>query len=217
MNEHKSRFEDLRLLPGQPLQLDFDGYKAIRDKSLLIGYRAGQGLIVSTPLVNGTALPLKVGEQLSVRLFAQQLNCACAFRSQVVHVSRTPYAHLHLAQPEALTLGEVRSSVRARVSLICSLNHGEGFTGKLACMLKDISLGGCRLQAPKMPVVPGEKVRLTMQVSVSGIERIVSLEGEVRSLQDDEDSLFAGIQFASMSDGDRITLHAFVLSNLHAF
>ena len=32
MNEQKSRFEDLRLLPGQPLQLDFDGYKAIRDK-----------------------------------------------------------------------------------------------------------------------------------------------------------------------------------------
>lgn len=217
MNGQKSRFEDLRLMPGQPLQLDFDGYKAIRDKSLLIGYRAGQGLIVSTPLVNGTALPLKVGEHLSVRLFAQQLNCACAFRSHILHVSRTPYAHLHLAQPEALTLGEVRSSVRARVSLISSLNYGEGLAGKQACMLKDISLGGCRLQATKMPVATGEMVRLTTQITISGIERIISLEGEVRSVQEDEENLLAGIQFADMNDSDRITLHAFVLSNIHPF
>jgi c-di-GMP-binding flagellar brake protein YcgR len=216
MNDQKSRFEDLRLMPGQPLQLDFDGYKAIRDKSLLIGYRAGQGLIVSTPLVNGTALPLKVGEHLSVRLFAQQLNCACAFRTHILHVSRIPYPHLHLAQPDSLTLGEVRNSVRARVSLISSLHYGDGLASKASCMLRDISLGGCRLQTKGLPIVAGESIRLTTQISISGIERIITLEGQVRSLQAEDETQFAGIQFGEMNDSDRIILHAFVLSNIHA-
>ena len=74
MEEKSPRFEDLRLLPGQPLQLDFDGYSTERDKSILLGFRSGHSLMVTTPLVNGMPAPLKPGDGLAVRLFATHMN-----------------------------------------------------------------------------------------------------------------------------------------------
>jgi c-di-GMP-binding flagellar brake protein YcgR len=215
MEEPTPRFEDLRLLPGQPLQLEFDGYGAPRDKSMLIGYRAGHSLIVSTPLNSGLASLLKQGVGLAVRLFANQTNCACAFRTEVLHIARAPYPHLYLAMPQHLKLGEVRSSVRAKVALISAVHYAEGFSQKTAAMVKDISLGGCRIHSRNLPLAVGDVIKLTAQICISGIERIVSLDAHVRSRQDDDDGVVAGVQFADMSDLDRITLHAFVLSNIH--
>ena len=215
MEEKRTRFEDLRLLPGQPLQLDFDGYTSDRDKALLIGYRANQGIIVSTPVVNGSPMVLKLGAGLTVRLFAPQMNCACAFRTEVVHISRAPYSHLHLAMPENLVLGEVRSSVRARVSLITAVHYGEGFAKQSSAMVRDLSLGGARLQAKMLPVMNGEEIKLTAQVSVSGVERIINLNGIVRSVTQEDGVVGLGVQFVSMSDSDRITLHGYVLSNIY--
>ncbi|MDK2779010.1 MAG: flagellar brake protein [Pseudomonadota bacterium] len=213
--QKQNRFEDLRLLPGQPLQLDFEGYTSDRDRSSLIGYRPGQGIIVTTPLVNGTPMVLKLGTPLAVRLFATQMNCACAFRTTITHISRAPYPHLHLAMPGELVLGEVRSSVRAKVALICSVYYGDGLQQKSSAKIRDLSLGGARLQAKTLPVTAGDEVRLTAQLSVSGIERIVTLEGVVRSVTNDNDGTQVGLQFNSISDSDRITLHAFVLSNIY--
>lgn len=214
--EKHTRFEDLRLLPGQTLQLDFNGYTSERDRATLLGYRSGHSIIVSMPMINGLPMPLKVGAGLAVRLFAPQQNCACAFRTEVLHIARTPYPHLHLALPERLALGEVRSSVRAKVSLISSVHYGDGFTNKTASLVKDISLGGCCLNSRALPVEVGDTIRLTAQISVSGIERIVSLDAQVRSQQEDDAGSVAGVQFINMSDSDRITLHAYVLSNIHA-
>ncbi len=213
--QKQNRFEDLRLLPGQPLQLDFEGYTSDRDRSSLIGYRPGQGIIVSTPLVNGTPMVLKLGTPLAVRLFATQMNCACAFRTEITHISRAPYPHLHLAMPSELVLGEVRSSVRAKVSLICSVYYGDELQQKSSAKICDLSLGGARLQARILPVTAGDEVRLIAQLSVSGIERIVTLEGVVRSVANDHDGTQVGLQFNSINDSDRITLHAFVLSNIY--
>jgi c-di-GMP-binding flagellar brake protein YcgR len=215
MEEKFTRFEDLRLLPGQPLQLEFDGYSAERDKSTLLGFRSGHSLMVTTPLVNGAPAPLKTGSGLAVRLFATQMNCACAFRTEVLHIARAPYQYLHLSMPKRLALGEVRGSVRVKVSLISAVFYGADFTNKSSSMIKDISFGGCRLHSRTLPIEIGEIIRLTAQISISNIERIVSLDAEVRSLLEDEDGYVAGLQFASMSDSDRIILHAYVLSNLH--
>jgi c-di-GMP-binding flagellar brake protein YcgR len=215
MDEHSLSFEDLRLLPGQPLQLEFDSYSATRDKSLLIGYRAGHSLIVSTPVSNALSTVLKPGVGLAVRLFASQTNCACAFRTEVLHIVRAPYPQLYLSMPQRLKLGEVRSSVRAKVSLISAVHYGEGLAQKTSSMVKDISLGGCRLHSRNLPVALGEQIKLTAQICISGIERIVSLDAQVRSLQDDDEGTVLGVQFAAMSDLDRITLHAYVLSHIH--
>ena len=59
---------------------------------MLLGYRPHHSIIVTTPIINGSPMTLKLGMKLAVRLFAQQVNSACAFRSEILHVSRAPYA-----------------------------------------------------------------------------------------------------------------------------
>ncbi|MCJ8169156.1 flagellar brake protein [Atopomonas sediminilitoris] len=215
MEEQTTRFEDLRLMPGQALQLEIDGYNQERDKAQLLGYRPSHSIIISAPMSNGVLVPLKTGMPLSVRLFAQQLNCACGFRTEVLATPRLPYPHLHLAMPKRLSLGEVRTSVRAKVNLISSVYYGAA-QQKCSAIIKDLSLGGCRLQARALDLCPGDELKLTAQVAVSGIERIVTLSGHARSVLQDNEHTVIGVQFAEINDTDRITLHAYVLTHLHS-
>lgn len=214
MDGKPTRFEDLKLLPGQPMQLEFEGYSNERDRSLLVGFFAGHGMIVTNPIKNGSPLPVKNEMELAVRFFAAQLNSACAFRTRILHVARIPYAHLHLALPEKLILGEVRGSVRAKVSLICSVVYGTDQEHKASAKICDISLGGSRIYCASLPVEEGQEIKVVAQITVSGIDRIITLTGIVRSLLVEEVGVTAGVQFTEMSDSDRITLHAYVLSNL---
>lgn len=209
------RFEELKLLPGQAIQLEFDGYSDERDRSSLVGYMAGRSIIVSTPMKNGSPLPLKNGMPLAVRFFAAQWNSACAFKTEVIHVSRIPFAHIHLAMPNELVLGEVRSSVRAKVSLICSVLYGTEQQHKVSARITDLSLGGARIVARQLPVVEGDNLTITAQVSVSGVDRIIKVSAIVRSVNTEETQVAVGVQFQEMSDSDRITLHAYVLTNLN--
>ncbi|UTW49661.1 flagellar brake protein [Bacterioplanoides sp. SCSIO 12839] len=209
------RFEELKLLPGQAIQLEFDGYSDERDRSSLVGYMAGRSIIVSTPMKNGSPLPLKNGMPLAVRFFAAQWNSACAFKTEVIHVSRIPFAHIHLAMPKELVLGEVRSSVRAKVSLICSVLYGTEQQHKVSARITDLSLGGARIVARQLPVVEGDNLTITAQVSVSGVDRIIKVSAIVRSVNTEETQVAVGVQFQEMSDSDRITLHAYVLTNLN--
>ena len=209
------RFEELKLLPGQAIQLEFDGYSDERDRSSLVGYMAGRSIIVSTPMKNGSPLPLKNGMPLAVRFFAAQWNSACAFKTEVIHVSRIPFAHIHLAMPKELVLGEVRSSVRAKVSLICSVLYGTEQQHKVSARITDLSLGGARIVARQLPVVEGDNLTITAQVSVSGVDRIIKVSAIVRSVNAEETQVAVGVQFQEMSDSDRITLHAYVLTNLN--
>ncbi len=214
-DQKKNRFEDLRLLPGQALQLEIEGYTNDRDRSVLVGYRAGQGLIVTTPLVNGTPMSLKLGTPLNVRLFATQMNCACAFHTEVVHIARAPYPHMHLAQPTSLVLGEVRASVRARVNLIASLHYGQDLQQKTSARIRDLSLGGARVLARNLTLQPEEKVTLAAQLQISGVERLVNLEGIVRSIHFEGTETQLGVQFLELQDNDKVSLQAYVLSHIY--
>jgi c-di-GMP-binding flagellar brake protein YcgR len=210
-----ARFEDLKLLPGQPMQLDFEGYSNERDRSVLLGYRPHHSIIVTTPIINGSPMTLKLGMKLAVRLFAQQVNSACAFRSEILHVSRAPYAHIHLAMPDEVITGEVRKSVRARVKLIVSIHHGPALERQCSAMVTDLSIGGARICAKQLPVASGDQIRISAQLEVSGVERIISINGIVRSYQEEEGQCAIGVQFNEINDADRVMLHAYVLSSIH--
>lgn len=210
-----ARFEDLKLLPGQPMQLELDGYSSERDRSMLLGYRANHSLIVTTPLVNGSPMALKLGMGLAVRLFAPRVNSACAFSTEVLHVSRAPYAHMHLAMPETVVTGEVCKSVRAKVQLIVSIHHGAQQQRQCSAIVNDLSIGGTRISAKQLPVASGDDIRISAQLEVSGVERIVSVDALVRSYQEEDGQCCIGVQFKQMNDADRVMLHAYVLSNIH--
>lgn len=214
MDDKLVRFEDLHLMPGHKMQLTFDGYVNERDRSTLLGYRHNNSLMVTTPIVNGNPIALKVGASLTLRSFVPHMGCACAFRSEVLHISRAPYPHLHLSLPNEVILGEVRSSARAKVVLQAIVSCGED-NKEYPVLVQDVSLGGVGLVAKMLPVMSGERVIMRAALKVNKVEHVVNIEGIVRSINSQAKSISAGVQFDRLDDKNSLTLYAYVLENLH--
>lgn len=205
-------FIDLRLLPGQVLQLEFDSVWLKRERSLLIGYSSGRSIIVTTPIVNGVSISVSLESGVNVRLFSSQLNGACAFRSSVIYTTTRPYPHLHLSMPDHMELGEIRKSMRAPVALTAAVHYGTKQSA--SSTIYDLSTDGARIGSTQLHVSEGDKLVVNLQCEVAGLERLLSLPGVVRTISDGKNEKFYGVQFLDVDDNDRITLHAFVLTSM---
>lgn len=214
-------FEDLCLLPGQPLVVEFDSYGSFRDKSLYIGMKRNNSLLITTPIVNGSTVPVQMGQHLSIRLFANQANCACAFHSEVIHIVRKPYGYLHLALPEHIEIGEVRNSTRAKVNLKAQVvfdksqeDHVED--RQVACEVLDISVNGAKVESKAILGKVGMNVVLLMKLRVQEIIKVIKVNCEIKSLSEGikPQQRLAGLQFKSLSENDRLMLYAYVYSHL---
>jgi c-di-GMP-binding flagellar brake protein YcgR len=211
-------FEALKLLPGQALQLEFDGYDATRDRCTLVGYHRGRNIIVSTPTKQGVPMSVKPKNKVKVRLFVNQINGACAFEATVVHVSIIPFPHLYLSWPEKLVVGEVRKSIRATVHVVSSVMFSlEGKRHTMSAVIDDLSTHGAHIHDADMKVKEDQEMDLVFKIEVSEIERILHIKSIVRSVQFNEakGAHFYGLQFVNVEESDKIALHAFVLTQLH--
>lgn len=212
MTESKD-FEELRLLPGQKMQVSIDSYTEVRDDCSYIGMRASKSILVTTPVVNGAPLSIKVGTGAAVRFFANNVNSVCAFHSHVIHVTQAIFPHLHLALPTDLQLGEVRKAVRAKVNLPCtgvsdkSDKHEPG-------LIDDLSVNGARYRCKGLRAESGDTIRLVTRLEILGMKRIVELDAIVRSVNRVKQIYAYGLQFTDLKNDDKIALHAFVMSNL---
>ena len=213
MTEANIKFEDLRLMPGQILQLEFDGYSDTRDRSTLIGYRQNHAIIVSTPRVNGIPVPVAIDSGVNVRLFCSRLNGACAFRTSVVQISSRPFPHLYLSPPDSLELGEVRKSLRTATEVIASVNSTN--VDRASAIIRDISTDGAQIVSKQLQGAAGDEITLKFKFEVADIERVISVAGIIRTVNETDSDTSYGVQFKDVQDIDRITLHGFVLSQLH--
>ena len=209
-------FMDLKLIPGQVFQLEFEGYTSDRDRSVLIGYRRGASLIVSTPIISGVQANVKVGEKVNVRFFAGRMSCACAFQSEVISVGKTPYPHIHLKIPDEVITGEVRGSVRADVEVVTQVdyiikNEPKNTTAKIV----DLSMHGARMIGRAFEFEEGIDLLLTFQIAITGLEHELQIKSRVRSLQNMGNGVAIGLQFEDVPTHDKIALQAFVLSKVH--
>ena len=212
MSDVRNRFEQLQLLPGQLLQLEFESLISTRERCNLVGYFPGRSIIVSTPRVNGIPIPVSIDDPVNVRLFSSRLNGACAFRSSVIHLSSRPFSHMHLAMPESVELGEVRKSVRAAVEQIVSIrsNTGDRHSG----LIRDLSVDGARLHSETLELETGQDCTVYFKCNVVGVDHLVTAPAVVCSAQHDDANHVYGVRFHDVVDADRIALHAFVLSHL---
>ncbi|MFQ3232021.1 flagellar brake protein [Reinekea sp.] len=218
MTERSSTtFESLKLLPGQALSLEFDGYDGQRDRSQLVGYRAGRSIIITTPTKNGVAISLKPKTKLKVRLFVNQLNGACGFESEIQHVSVIPFPHLHLTVPKELHIGEVRKAMRAKVHIICSVLLRNANSKKaVSAVIDDLSDHGARIHSKNLQLASEDEIDLVFKVNIGRIEKMVSVSALVRSVSADPDKgHYFGLQFLDVSEQDIIAMHAYVLSQIH--
>jgi c-di-GMP-binding flagellar brake protein YcgR len=209
-------FMGLKLMPGQVFQLEFEGYTSDRDRSLLIGYRRNESLMATTPIINGAPVNVKIGEEVKVRFFANHLGCACAFKTEVIFISKSPYPHIHFKIPETVITGEVRNSVRASVYVVTEVEYLlNGETKSTTAKIIDLSLHGAGVVGKTFDFQENDTILLIFTVVIAGLECKIELKSIVRSLQQTDKGLSAGLQFQDVSDSEKIALQAFVLSRMN--
>jgi len=207
---------DLKLIPGQVFQLEFEGYTSDRDRSLLIGYRRNESLIVTTPVINGAPANVKNGEGVNVRFFANRLGCACAFKTEVIYASKSPYPHIHFKIPETVITGEVRDSVRANVEVVTEIEYTLADEKKsTTAKIIDLSIHGAGIIGKKFDFQANDSVLLVFTIAIADLEYQFKVKSIVRSIQKIEQGLSVGLQFEDVPDTEKIALQAFVLSKIH--
>ncbi|EAT12374.1 flagellar brake protein [Bermanella marisrubri] len=216
MEEQQADFWDLKLLPGQILYLEFEGYTKTREKSVLVGYRRNGSLIVTTPYENGTPIKVRNDEPINVRLFVGKRNSACAFQTHVLFATNVPFQHIHLKMPDYVITGEIRKSVRAEVEIISRLSfEGNGEVKNTTAKILDLSFNGARIAGKRFEFEAGTAIDLEFELQVAGIEVTVNVPGVVRSIQEIDNGMSAGVQFEDVDDLHKIAIQAYVLSQIN--
>lgn len=214
MSARQPTFESLQLIPGQPLQLELDGHKRDRDRSVLVGYRPGSAILVTTPMLKGRPVPIRLETGVNVRLFANRLNGVCAFRSKVIYMATLPFAHLHLSMPDELFIGEIRKSVRARVKLTTALIHQDE---RVTAELTDLSVDGGRARTSFRSFDTGHEIQVIVRLNLGRVEKVIRLNALIRSiiLNKEDGQCTLGLQWVNVPANDSIALQAFVLERLN--
>jgi len=207
-------FSDLKLLPGTKLDIRSEQYKALKGFSSYVGFH-GKNIVITTPLSNGKPIVCKPNTQIVIRFFVNHLNCACAFRSEIIHTGTAPLHHLFVAVPEKMEIGEVRSSVRANVKLACTVtSHAEYRKPNQPAILDNLSVQGAKILSKVFIGDEEENVTITAKLSVLDMEEIVSLKGVIRSSTDVDGQFCYGIQLIDMDQTIKLLVYAYVMSQI---
>lgn len=182
----------------------------------LVGYLVGQSVIVTTPTLDGNLLLMRDGQSFVVRLFSGK--SAYAFTALIKKVTNSPFPHLHLTYPKEVRGIVVRGSARAQANIICHATV-EGGAG-IACVARDISMGGALLAAKEQMGSTGEKMLLKLRVIVSEVEHLLTLSCVIRSINvsmtsgSNAPSIQHGVSFEDPSAQDRLVITALLYQNV---
>lgn len=209
--------EQIKLNIGDSIQLQFQSETDhTRSIVTLIGYLAEQGVIVSTPVLNGRIMLVREGQIFIVRLFSGK--SAYAFTAVTKRVTNNPFPHLHLSYPKEVRGLVVRGSTRARANIIChaSVDSGTGY----ACVARDISVGGALIAAREKIAEVGKKLSLKMRVKVNDTEHMLALNCQIRSINtarpaaEETPAILHGLSFENVSSQDALVISALLYQNM---
>ena len=216
MEENTVDFIDLKLVPGQIFQLEFEGYTSDREKAVLIGYRRNGSMIVSTPIIQGVLANVKNDERVTIRFFSSKMSSACAFQTEVMFASKTPYPHIHLKLPDKVLIGEVRRSVRAEVEVVAQIDYFIDMEpSTTTAKIVDLCMNGARMLGRTFDFEVESDVLLNFKIEVSDIELELKIKARVRSISPIDQGFAVGLQFEEVAPHDQIALQAFVLSRVN--
>jgi hypothetical protein len=171
--------DQTKLKIGDSIQLQFQtGTGRSRFPVTLIGYLAEQSVIVSMPMVNGRAMPIREGQNLNARFFSGKN--AYAFSAVVRKATGTPYPYLHLSYPPEVRGLVVRSSPRAPAQISCNVSTNDGRS--YPCTALDISIGGALIASRERMGKVGEKLVLRLPFKIDENEHRLDLNCQIRSV-----------------------------------
>jgi len=209
--------DQIKLGIGDTIQLQFKSdVEPSRCFVTLIGYLEGQSVIVTAPIINGSLMLVREGQDFVIRLFSGK--SAYAFASSAKRVTNTPYPHLHLSYPKEVRGLVVRGSSRGRTNIIChaTVEGGRGY----ACVARDISIGGALIAANEKIGNVGNPLILKFRVKVGDAEHVLVLNCKIRSVNasrptvDEITTILHGLSFEEVTSQDTLVISALLYQNM---
>ncbi|MDB5972946.1 MAG: uncharacterized protein JWQ90_5396 [Hydrocarboniphaga sp.] len=212
----------LELQADSVAQLQFASEdSAMRYSARVIGQIPGVSILVTTPMQNGAARLVRVGQEFVVRCFSKDR--ALAFTSRTLKSNIQPYPYLHLSYPDEHEQVLLRSARRVNVQLSGQVQRtgdgvGEHWGTPQQILLSDASATGAMLQAEQSLGDVGERLRLTLQFPIERMaEQGAVVEGFIRIVYEDDPAAKRyryGIEFTDMEPTQELVLRAYVYEQL---
>ncbi len=199
--------DSLRL--GQSLHLEFEGLPELNGGYYLWGICPNESIMVSAPQLNLSDELLNTS--VKARLFIEQLDSACAFRTTVGNLCEKPSPYLHLSMPNNMVMGEVRRNHRARISLETHISYSEN--NNISAEITDASICGCRINTSENDLKVGDIINMQFEINVYGIAQKIELTAMARSRAETSKGYSLGAQFIEMPDCHRIALNSYLLKH----
>jgi len=159
---------------------------------------------------------LQIGDKVAVRCLEGR--SISGFRSTVIEICSTPYAHFHLSYPGTLDRVEVRQSERVAVAIPVTVRTASG--GSVAAEIRDLSASGALLIASASVGTQGEHVELALPLISGQMSRTLAMKASVRNsgtlsqMPGGVPRYRCGLQFLELGDADRLFLLGFVYERL---
>jgi c-di-GMP-binding flagellar brake protein YcgR len=166
MHEHKPpSFEDMRIQVGARLQLVLERNRQTLYYSSLIGYVAGEYLLVKLPIEHGLSVPMQEGERVIVRAFSGV--AVYSFTCSIESVLLAPRYYMHLSFPKEIQATPLREAVRVKVNLPAEIQHTPATHGApTAAALSDLSISGAFVAAGDELGAPGDRITIAFTFHV---------------------------------------------------
>ncbi len=220
ISNKQSELSDLHSIKigiGDVVQLqDFSSAKN-RYYVKLIGYLNKKSVLVSHPMQDEKLLFVKKGESYLVRGFSGTKTYE--FTAEVIDVSLTPYPYLHLSYPQQIRAINMRSAMRIKIRLVCSIKS-KNIEQPTAATLEDLSISGARIQTRISFGVVGDEVGVSFRLPVDGVDQLIVLQATIRNENFTAESgggerlITCGLEFVQADDNERNTLQYFIYKNL---
>jgi c-di-GMP-binding flagellar brake protein YcgR len=202
---------------GDSLQLqDFSSTKQ-RYYVKLIGYLNKRSVLVSHPIQDEKLVFVKEGESFIVRGFSRIKTYE--FSANVISVCLAPYPYLHLSFPAQIETMHMRSTLRIRLKLVCSI-ESSSLALKVPATIEDMSISGARIQAKREFGHVDEEVNVSFRLPVDGENQTFVVPAVIRNVRNETDSttgesfVIHGLEFFQPEGMERMALQNFIYKTM---
>jgi len=191
--------------PGLPLLLQLPKLEQ-RVGIYVLGWQKDFFLLTNLPYLNEKPVKLKSEDVCIIRFLRD--DDAFGFQTSIISVQFFPAPLIFFKYPTGIDKTPFRKSKRFRLNIPAKLLNPQNVM-TYDVELCDVSETGCRVKLPNMdedafPV--GTRLYLTFNILEKGIEADCVL----RNVRRMEDSLYLGMEFSDISQGNRETIAAFI-------
>ncbi|MBI5889211.1 MAG: flagellar brake protein [Nitrosomonadales bacterium] len=183
----------------------------------LIGYLNKKSVLVSHPVQDGKLLFVKKGESFLVRGFSGTKTYE--FTADVLNVCLAPYPYLHLSFPPQISTINMRSALRAKIRLVCSIQPNKG-EAAIAATIEDMSISGARIHSRLEFGRLGDEIELSFRLPVEGEELLFIVPAIIRNVGSvsegvgEETLVLTGLEFHQPDGYERTLLQNFIYKQL---